>query len=229
MAQQRPHFHLHHRLHLSLALNSPPPPFVFFFAIPFSPIDSHTARVLFRLSFSQPPSTRDVGCLVQRPKQLCMPNFPIDFRDLGGERRQRFTLFALSLSHSFLFLFFSLFLCVWFSRHSFIARRDSGFTTRDFMAQLSVICYYMRLRLSCLFKPVHTRECQMKYQTPPWLITRFFLFLLFFSFYFSSFFILFLSQIESLSRRVFGQWQHPKRRKDLRRDKKVQNKKNKKK
>jgi hypothetical protein len=78
---------------------------------PFSPIDSHTARVLFRLSFSQPPSTRDVGCLVQRPKQPCMPNFPIDFRDLGGERRQRFTLFALSLSHSFLFLFFSLF-CV---------------------------------------------------------------------------------------------------------------------
>lgn len=135
---------------------------------------------------------------------------------------------SLCLSHTLFFFSFSLFfVCLILSS---LVYRTSWFRIYDSGLYGSVERNMLLCALDSLaFSSLCTPECQMKYQTPPWLITRFFLFLLFFSFYFSSFFILFLSQIESLSRRVFGQWQHPKRRKDLRRDKKVQNKKNKKK
>ena len=74
---------------------------------------SHQSRLVY-VSFSQPLSTHvwsnDRGSLAC---QICRLTSVILERD-----------FPCSLSHSF---FFS---SVWFSRHSFIARRDSGFTTQ---------------------------------------------------------------------------------------------------
>lgn len=229
MAEQRPHFHLHHRLHLSLALNSPPPPFVFFFAIP-SLLSHRFTHCPCVVSFKFLTAAVDAWCWLFGPatEAALHAKFPDWLPWSWG--RTKTTIHALRSVSLTLFsfsLFLSFFVCLILSS---LVYRTSWFRIYDSGLYGSVERNMLLYALDSLaFSSLCTPECQMKYQTPPWLITRFFLFLLFFSFYFSSFFILFLSQIESLSRRVFGQWQHPKRRKDLRRDKKVQNKKNKKK
>lgn len=178
MAEQRPHFHLHHRLHLSLALNSPPPPFVFFFAIP-SLLSHRFTHCPCVVSFKFLTAAVDACWLFGPATEAALhAKFPDWLPWSWG--RTKTTIHALRSVSLTLFsfsLFLSFFVCLILSS---LVYRTSWFRIYDSGLYGSVERNMLLYALDSLaFSSLCTPECQMKYQTPPWLITRFFLFLLF--------------------------------------------------